>query len=203
MLTDAVDVLRKSAGYIIERQVPIHALPPHSPSVPGSPLPLLPPPPPSKQCPNQTQISLVASSKSSSYPTMSVCSSLSLPAPAHLPQICSFCYIANKSLHDAIEACRDLPIRFDVEFRPFTLMCSSLHPIDANKGISRSAYLAKKFGKEQAEAKWKVASDMAQRAGLKMCVFLGYRVLPSVNNPPHTARKMVSSVGQPKHTGSP
>ncbi|KAI9570511.1 thioredoxin-like protein [Boletus coccyginus] len=81
--------------------------------------------------------------------------------------ICTFCYIADKSLHDAIRACRDLPIRFDVEFRPFTLMCSS-HFIDANKGISRSAYLAKKFGKEQAEAKWKVALDMAQRAGLKL-----------------------------------
>ncbi|KAF8553976.1 thioredoxin-like protein [Imleria badia] len=81
--------------------------------------------------------------------------------------ICSFCYIANKSLHDAIEACRDLPITFDVEFRPFTLMCSS-SLIDADKGASRKAYLAKKLGKEQAEAKWKFALDMAQKAGLKM-----------------------------------
>ncbi|KAF8135010.1 thioredoxin-like protein [Boletus edulis] len=83
--------------------------------------------------------------------------------------ICSFCYIVNKSLHDAIDACRDLPVRFDVEFRPFTLMCSSsLYAIDANKGTSRRAYLAKKFGKEQAEAKWKVAADMALKAGLKL-----------------------------------
>ncbi|KAN0092810.1 Thioredoxin-like fold [Tylopilus felleus] len=82
--------------------------------------------------------------------------------------ICSFCYIANKSLHDAIDACHDLPIRFDVEFRPFTLMCSSSLSLDTNKGTSRKDYLAKKLGKEQAEAKWKVVTDMAQKAGLKM-----------------------------------
>lgn len=79
----------------------------------------------------------------------------------------------NKSLYDAIDACRDLPIRFDVEFRPFTLMCSpSAYAVDANKGFSRKTYFAKKFGKEYAEAKWKVASDMAHEAGLKMCVVI-------------------------------
>jgi predicted DsbA family dithiol-disulfide isomerase len=93
------------------------------------------------------------------------------------PQICTFCYIANKSLHDAIEACRDLPIRFDVEFRPFTLLCSST--IDANKGTSRRAYLAKKLGKEQAEAKYKFGLDMAQKAGLTMYVFIFLPVTPS------------------------
>lgn len=104
------------------------------------------------------------------------------------PQICSFCHIANKSLHDAIEACRDLPIRFDVEFRPFTLMCSSsLYTIDANKGTSRNAYLAKKFGKEQAEAKRKFALDMAQKAGLKMYVCMFLPVTPS-REQSHTPR---------------
>ncbi|KAG9315280.1 thioredoxin-like protein [Chiua virens] len=92
-----------------------------------------------------------------------------------LYQICSFCYIAHKSLHDAIDACRDLPLRFDVEFRPFTLMCSaSLYTSDASKGFSRSAYLCKKFGKEQAEAKWKAATDMAQKAGLKMYASISF-----------------------------
>ena len=88
--------------------------------------------------------------------------------PAHPPQICSFCYIANKTLYDAIDACRDLPLRFDVEFRPFSLMCSSSYSDDANNGLSRKAYYAKKFGKEQAEAKWKVSEDMVRKAGLTM-----------------------------------
>ncbi|KIJ62754.1 hypothetical protein HYDPIDRAFT_113841 [Hydnomerulius pinastri MD-312] len=83
--------------------------------------------------------------------------------------ICSFCYIGNKALHDAIEACSDLPIRFDVEFRPFTLMCASSPHLDTSeKRLNRNAYLAKKFGKEQAEAKWKVVTEMAQKAGLTM-----------------------------------
>ena len=49
-------------------------------------------------------------------------------------------------------------------------MCSSSLSLDTNKGTSRKDYLAKKLGKEQAEAKWKVVTDMAQKAGLKMYV---------------------------------
>ncbi|KAF9223449.1 thioredoxin-like protein [Gyrodon lividus] len=85
--------------------------------------------------------------------------------------ICSFCYIGNKALHDAIEACSDLPIRFDVEFRPFTIMCASsphFDSTDSKKALKRNAYLAKKFGKEQAEAKWKVVTEMAQKVDLEM-----------------------------------
>jgi len=43
-----------------------------------------------------------------------------------------------------------------------------LSTIDAYKGTSRAAYLSKKLGKEQAEAKRKFTLDMAQKAGLKM-----------------------------------
>ncbi|KAH0833275.1 thioredoxin-like protein [Lanmaoa asiatica] len=145
---DAVDA--EEIGRLYYRKAgPIHALPPHSLSVPGELYTLPPSQTMSEHDSNQSR-RLIKIIVISDY-------------------ICSFCYIANKSLHDAIEACRDLPIRFDVEFRPFTLVClSSLHATDASKGFSRSAYLARKFGKEQAEAKWKIASDMAQRAGLKM-----------------------------------
>ncbi|KAF9237642.1 thioredoxin-like protein [Melanogaster broomeanus] len=85
--------------------------------------------------------------------------------------ICTFCYIGDKALHDAIEACSDLPVRFDVEFRPFTLMDASsplLNTTDPKKPVSRKAYLIKKLGKEQAEAKVKVVTEMAQKAGLDL-----------------------------------
>lgn len=84
-------------------------------------------------------------------------------------QICAFCYIGNKVLYDAIEACRDLPVRFDVEFRPFTLLCSTSPYLD--KKPSRKEYLCKKLG-DQYEAKWKVVYEMAQKAGLELSVFL-------------------------------
>lgn len=79
--------------------------------------------------------------------------------------ICAFCYIGNKVLYDAIEACRDLPVRFDVEFRPFTLLCATSPYL--GKTASRKEYLYKKFG-DQYEAKWKVVYEMAQKAGLEM-----------------------------------
>ncbi|KAI6025574.1 thioredoxin-like protein [Pisolithus orientalis] len=80
--------------------------------------------------------------------------------------ICAFCYIGNKVLYDAIEACRDLPVRFDVEFRPFALLCPTSPNVDRKP--SRKEYLFKKFGQEQAEAKLKVVYEMAQKAGLEM-----------------------------------
>ncbi|EGN99114.1 hypothetical protein SERLA73DRAFT_73673 [Serpula lacrymans var. lacrymans S7.3] len=77
--------------------------------------------------------------------------------------ICAFCYIGNKELRDAIEQCSDLPVKFDVEFRPFTLVhCPE------GKPIPRKAYLEKKFGPEQADMSWKVVGSMAQAAGLKI-----------------------------------
>ncbi|KAG6329400.1 hypothetical protein ID866_9689 [Astraeus odoratus] len=79
--------------------------------------------------------------------------------------ICAFCYIFNKVLYDAIEACQDLPIRFDVEFRPFTLLCVNSPYVD-KKG-SRKEYLLKKFG-EQAETKSKLVYEWAQRVGLEL-----------------------------------
>jgi len=86
--------------------------------------------------------------------------------------ICSFCYIGNKALRDAIAGCHDLNVRFDVEFRPFALLCQPLHSEQlkayGEKLPSRREYLARKFGKEQAEAKLKAVGDLAQKAGLRL-----------------------------------
>ncbi|KAF8549331.1 thioredoxin-like protein [Imleria badia] len=79
---------------------------------------------------------------------------------------CGFCYVCDKILRDAIEACRDLPIHFDVEFRPFTLVNSSTLP--NNQVVYRNAYVAKKYGKEPAEMKLKALNEFAQKAGLKV-----------------------------------
>ncbi|KAH0838802.1 thioredoxin-like protein [Lanmaoa asiatica] len=85
--------------------------------------------------------------------------------------LCAFCYICDKVLRDAIEACRDLPVRFDVEFRPFTLVNSSTPIADPTKVVYRNAYVTEKFGKEQAEIKLKAVNELSQKAGLKLSVF--------------------------------
>lgn len=84
--------------------------------------------------------------------------------------LCAFCYIGNKSLKDAIAGCRDLDVRFDVEFRPFTLLCQSSVPetpkVKGEKAPNRWNYLVRKLGKEQAESKWKMIEELAEKAGL-------------------------------------
>jgi len=60
-----------------------------------------------------------------------------------------------------------------VEFRPFALLCQSSvqsEQAKANGGElpGRREYLARKFGKEQAEAKWKAVEELAQKAGLRL-----------------------------------
>ncbi|KAF8139655.1 thioredoxin-like protein [Boletus edulis] len=83
--------------------------------------------------------------------------------------ICGFCYICDKILRDAIEACRDLPVRFDVEFRPFTLVDSSALPVaNPNTVVYRNAYVTKKFGNEQAEMKLKALNEFGVKAGLTL-----------------------------------
>ncbi|KAG0705720.1 thioredoxin-like protein [Suillus ampliporus] len=86
--------------------------------------------------------------------------------------LCSFCYIGNKALQDAIAGCDDLDVQFDVEFRPFTLLCQSSLPegpkVNGKKVPNRWDYLVRKFGKETAEAKWKVVEELAQKAGLRL-----------------------------------
>lgn len=183
MLTDAVEDA-EDYKYIIERQVPSH--PCTCPVLASDSL--LPP----ERCPSPIP---VVSSRLSSFLTTSVRPCPLSPPRLIFPQICSFCHIANKALHDAIDACSDLPIRFDVEFRPFSILCTS--SLDTHKGTSRNAYLAKKFGKEQVEAKCKVAVDMAQKAGLKMYVPMLFTVSPS-GKQWRAGRKTASSVGRPK-----
>jgi len=106
---------------------------------------------------------------------MSDSESIPTPEPHRLIKIiaisdflCSFCYIGDKALHDAIEACSDLPLRFEVEFRPFNLLCASSPYIDPANPKSRNAYLINKIGKEQTEAKMKLVTEMAQKAGLTL-----------------------------------
>jgi len=113
-------------------------------------------------------------------------------------QICAFCYIGNKVLYDAIEACRDLPVRFDVEFRPFTLLCATSPYL--GKTASRKEYLYKKFG-DQYEAKWKVVYEMAQNAGLEMSVFFFASCTLLALTGFTLGPKMVSCVDQTWHIG--
>ncbi|KAG1851614.1 thioredoxin-like protein [Suillus subalutaceus] len=86
--------------------------------------------------------------------------------------VCAFCYIGNKSLKDAIAACRDLDVRFDVEFRPFTLLCQSSVPevpkVKGEKVPNRRDYLVRKLaGLPLAEDGIVARSTLAHRLSVK------------------------------------
>lgn len=80
--------------------------------------------------------------------------------------ICVFCYIVNKIIHDAIKDCNDLSIKFDVEFRPFTLLCAT-SPNSVHKP-SRTEYLKNRFGEQETAKKWKAVREMATNADLTL-----------------------------------
>jgi len=78
--------------------------------------------------------------------------------------ICAFCYIGNKVLQDAVRACSDLPLRFDIEFRPFALLSS----LPCGTSIKRTEFLEKKFGKEDVLMKMQYVETIAEQVGLKI-----------------------------------
>lgn len=113
-------------------------------------------------------IKIIVISDFVSYLISCLISPLSPTQLSFFAQLCGFCYICDKVLHEAIEACRDLPVRFDVEFRPF--MLANLPIAAQNQVVYRNAYVTQKFGREQAEIKLKAVSDLGQKAGLKLSV---------------------------------
>lgn len=53
---------------------------------------------------------------------------------------CAFCYIGHKELLDALELCRDLPVDFDVEYRPYKLMTF----LAEGESVDKKVYFLKK-----------------------------------------------------------
>jgi len=70
--------------------------------------------------------------------------------------LCPWCYVGYHELQDAISQCSNLPVTFEVEYRPFTL-----HPTLTDEGFDKAEYLTKKFGM----AKFAAIMQMAQTKG--------------------------------------
>jgi len=59
--------------------------------------------------------------------------------------ICPFCYIGHYELQEAIGRCTDLPVHFDIEYRPYRL--TSLR--DEDKPVDRVEYFRRKLGEQK------------------------------------------------------
>jgi predicted DsbA family dithiol-disulfide isomerase len=78
--------------------------------------------------------------------------------------ICSYCYIAHEELLLAISQCSDLPLTFEVEYRPYYLLSSMPADAPANK---KAFYLAK-YGQEKTEAMLAAASAWGKTLGMSL-----------------------------------
>jgi predicted DsbA family dithiol-disulfide isomerase len=69
---------------------------------------------------------------------------------------CPWCFIAHRELQTAIAQSANLPVSFEVEYRPFML-----HPNHSIESVSKNEFVAKKIGRE----KWEVCKRMAVERG--------------------------------------
>lgn len=82
---------------------------------------------------------------------------------------CQWCYIGFLEIFQAMDKCKDakLPIRFDIEYRPFQL--DSTFPADLS--VPRSDYLKTKYGEQKAEMIEKMVGERARALGIEaLCV---------------------------------
>jgi predicted DsbA family dithiol-disulfide isomerase len=78
---------------------------------------------------------------------------------------CPFCYIGHKELMDALQHSQDLPVEFDVEYRPFNLITT----LAEGESIDKKLYYVNKCGgaAHQAE-KLKVIRTWGEKIGIDM-----------------------------------
>jgi predicted DsbA family dithiol-disulfide isomerase len=74
---------------------------------------------------------------------------------------CPWCFIAHRELQTAIAQCANLPVTFDVEYRPFFLH----HNIPVPP-ISKNEYIARKIGREKWEAVKRMALERGEAVGI-------------------------------------
>lgn len=76
--------------------------------------------------------------------------------------VCPFCYIGHVEIQTAIERCSDLPVHFDVQYRPYqtTNNIAEDHPVD------KRTYYRNKLGDAKLEASVNAIKTWADRIGL-------------------------------------
>lgn len=79
-------------------------------------------------------------------------------------QICPWCYIGQKEMQRAIERCADLPVKFELEHRPFQLNCT----IKEDDALDRTQWYIHKFGEEKFAAMQVVMGERAKQVGVDL-----------------------------------
>ncbi|KAH9989442.1 thioredoxin-like protein [Russula vinacea] len=101
---------------------------------------------------------------------------------------CPWCFIAHRELQDAIAQCSNLPVTFEVEYRPFLLHCSAPgEPIDKNEFVGR------KIGRER----WEACKVMATERGEAVGINFSFSGPVSLTIPAHRLMTKAYEIGGP------
>ncbi|KAI0303602.1 thioredoxin-like protein [Multifurca ochricompacta] len=74
---------------------------------------------------------------------------------------CPWCFVAHRELQTAIAQCANLPICFEVEYRPFLL-----HPTLPLEPITKNEFVGKKIGRDKWEACKRMATERGEEVGI-------------------------------------
>ncbi|KAH9972107.1 thioredoxin-like protein [Lactifluus volemus] len=74
---------------------------------------------------------------------------------------CPWCFVGHRELQTAISQCANLPISFEVEFRPFIL-----HPTLPFEVLDKNDFVSKKIGRERWEDCKRMAMERGESVGI-------------------------------------
>jgi len=74
---------------------------------------------------------------------------------------CPWCFVGHRELQTAIAQCANLPISFEVEYRPFILHATLPYEV-----ADKDEFVAKKIGRERWEAGKRMAMERGEAAGI-------------------------------------
>jgi len=74
---------------------------------------------------------------------------------------CPWCFIGHRELQNAIAQCSNLPVSFEVEYRPFLLHCTA-----PTERIDKNEFVGRKIGRERWEACKQMATERGEAVGI-------------------------------------
>jgi hypothetical protein len=80
-----------------------------------------------------------------------------------LSQACPWCFVAHRELQNAIAQCSNLPISFEVEYRPFML-----HNTSPSEPVDKNEFIGRKIGRERWEACKVMATERGEAVGINL-----------------------------------
>ncbi|KAH8100070.1 thioredoxin-like protein [Cristinia sonorae] len=83
--------------------------------------------------------------------------------------ICPWCYIGQREMDSAIERCRDIPVTFEIEYRPYKLQPS----LKEGQVFPKKEYYEERFGVAKAETMAAAVEKRADEIGLDIKMYDG------------------------------